>query len=156
MKIIEPGHIYQLGQLDLGLDDTKQYLTFVNREPGYEHSGTMTQEVLRVLIDRTHHCDNCLPDDINADIIYHLKMALVYHEMRALRRKAEKGLYDPSLIHVDADGHFRLLPAQGNEQEGVARRRVFPRNPAPLQPCTYRSYQVEEKPDGRNNEAEES
>lgn len=109
MKIIEPGHVYQLNELDLGEQrQSSQTLTFVNREPGTEHPGTQTQEVLRALIDRTYHCDNCMPHELNSFIIHHLRMALVYHEMRALERKAEKGYYQPELVGVDHDGHFAL------------------------------------------------
>lgn len=107
MKIIEPGHIYQLTHLD-GSETTK--LTFVNREEGTEHEGTQTQEVLRALIDRTQHCDNCLPWAGNEEIIQHLRLALALHEARAIYRKAEKKLYDPENVAVDKDGHFRLDP----------------------------------------------
>ena|SRR5208283_77509 len=105
MKIIEPGHVYQLHTLDgIGV----QHLTFVNREPGSEHEGTQTQEVLRALIDRTMHCDNCLRWEGNDKIIHHLRMALALHEARAIERKAEKGYYAPERLKVGADGHFTL------------------------------------------------
>jgi hypothetical protein len=112
MLISEPGHIYQLHQLDLKSDDPlTQNLTFVNREPGTEHGGTQTQEVLRALIDRTMHCDNCLRWEGNDEIIYHLRMALVLHEARALIRKTEKGYIAPEQITTSvSDGHFRLTP----------------------------------------------
>jgi hypothetical protein len=40
MKIVEPGHIYELNSVDApnGLKD--QTLIFVNREPGTKHPGT--------------------------------------------------------------------------------------------------------------------
>jgi|SRR5215831_20903930 len=110
MKIIEPGHIYELHELDLLANPAPpQKLTFVNREPGHEHPGTQTQEVLRALIDRTMHCDNCLRWPGNDLIIYHLRMALVLHEARALERKVEKGQIHPENIRTNpADGHFEL------------------------------------------------
>jgi len=80
----------------------------VNREYGTHAPGTQTQEVLRALIDRTQHCHNCLPHEVNAKIIYHLRMALVLHEARALERKVEKGLLKPEQIVTDEDGHFKL------------------------------------------------
>jgi hypothetical protein len=92
MRIIEFGHIYDLNWLD---GQPKQYKTeqivenrliFVNREKN-PHPGTQTQEVIRALIDRTQHCDNCLRWEGNDLIIYHLRMALVLHEARALLRK---------------------------------------------------------------------
>lgn len=140
MRVVEPGHVYILDALDNSkLSPFEQHLHFVNREPGHEHPGTQTQDVLRCLIDRTYHCDGCLPDDLNASIIFHLRMALVCHEMRALRRKAEKGIYAPEDVKTGPDGHFALdKPAtmDGN----LAPRRVFPGNPAPPTICNYRKY----------------
>lgn len=114
MKIIEPGHIYQLTHLD-GAGTTK--LTFVNREEGTEHEGTQTQEVLRALIDRTWHCHRCLPWDGNHKIVKHLQLALVLHEARALYRKAKKGLYIPEEVKVGVDGHFYLTNWFGSKTE---------------------------------------
>lgn len=111
MRIVEEGHVYELQTLDHSEKDGEpQLLTFVNREPGHEHEGTQTQEVLRALIDRTMHCDNCLRWPNNDLIIYHLRMALVMHEARALERKVEKGIIDPEHIMTNADdGHFALM-----------------------------------------------
>lgn len=109
MKIIEPGHIYELHTLDKShLDDPNETIVFVNREDR-PHPGTQTQEVIRALIDRTRHCDNCLRWPGNDQIIYHLRMALVLHEARALERKTEKGIILPELVAVEEkDGHFKL------------------------------------------------
>lgn len=128
MKIIEPGHVYGLEitdkgeflQSDLNSDIEKDQwmrLTFVNREDGKQHSGTQTQEVLRALIDRTMHCDNCLRWEGNDKIIYHLRMALVLHEARALERKTEKGLLAPERVAFEegGDGHFTLEQQTANE-----------------------------------------
>lgn len=118
MEIIEPGHIYRLSWLDdtpATFRETGQVqdvhteadLIFVNREDT-PHGGTQTQEVLRALIDRTMHCDNCLRWEGNDKIIYHLRMALALHEARALERKIEKSELRPEQVAVDADGHFAL------------------------------------------------
>ena len=113
MKILEAGHVYELHQLDLNEGSPSCLLTFVNREPGHEHPGTQTQEVLRALIDRTMHCDNCLRWHNNDLIIYHLRMALVLHEERALERKVEKDhLAAENVKTLDEDGHFVLLASQ--------------------------------------------
>jgi len=106
MKIIEPGHVYQLQHFD---GSGAGLLTFVNREDGSEHEGTQTQEVLRALIDRTKHCDGCLRWDGNDKIIHHLRMALALHESRAVERKTEKGVIKPEAVAVADDGHFALL-----------------------------------------------
>jgi len=106
MKIVEIGHIYELDHID-GVGHER--LMFVNREKGSEHPGTQTQEVLRALIDRTQHCDRCLRWEGNDRIIYHLRMALVLHEERALERKVEKGKLRPELVETSGeDGHFLL------------------------------------------------
>lgn len=117
MEIIEPGHIYRLNWLDgaphlefatvPGFNTTEADLIFVNREDN-PHGGTQTQEVLRALIDRTMHCDNCLRWEGNDQIIYHLRQALVLHEARALGRKVEKGIITPESVSLGDDGHFLL------------------------------------------------
>jgi hypothetical protein len=108
MIIVEPGHVYKLKSID-GAEGESETLRFVNREPGSEHAGTQTQEVLRSLIDRTMHCDNCLRWAGNDKIIYHLRMALVLHEARALERKTEKGIIQPELVYTSMeDGHFTI------------------------------------------------
>jgi len=120
MKVIEPGHIYEFNWLDIEkisidypkdrkfMESHDNKLVFVNREFGTEHPGTQTQEVLRALIDRTQHCDNCLRWNGNDDIIFHLRMALALHEARAIERKTEKGYIKPELILTDSDGHFKI------------------------------------------------
>jgi hypothetical protein len=124
MKIIEPGHVYELRSLDG--DGTPETITFVNREPGTEHPGTQTQEVLRALIDRTMHCDNCIRWHSNDKIIFHLRMALALHESRAIERKAEKGYYAAEQVSTsDRDGHFQLIednvcmPQRGEDGKSV-------------------------------------
>ena len=104
MKIIEEGHIYELDNIDGEVDNV---LTFVNRE-NKSHAGTQTQDVIRVLIDRTKHCDRCLRWEGNDKIIKYLRMALVLHEARALERKTEKELLLPEEIRTGIDGHFEL------------------------------------------------
>lgn len=120
MKVVEPGHIYELKQLDGNGEPLR--LVFVNREEGTEHPGTQTQEVLRMeidmlscLIDRTNHCDACLRWEGNDRIIKamseaqrQMRLALLYHEQRVLERKMEKGHLHPETQAVGSDGHFKL------------------------------------------------
>lgn len=112
MQILEAGHVYALfartGVEGLTKPAQREILNFVNREPGREHSGTQTQEVLRALIDRTMHCHNCDSWEGNREIIYHMRMALVLHEARALIRKVQRHELAPEYVAIDADGHFRL------------------------------------------------
>jgi len=116
MKVIEPGHIYQLQHLD---GSGAGILVFVNRESGTEHEGVQTQEILRALIDRTQHCDACLRWDGNDKIIHHLRMALALHESRAIERKTEKGELKPEVVPIGDDGHFtigtKLYKAEGSK-----------------------------------------
>jgi len=120
MRIIEPGHIYDLDTLDgSGLP---LRLVFVNREKGTEHAGTLTQEVLRcqidilsTLIDRTNHCDACLRWDGNDKIVKaiseaqrQLRLAILLHEQRALERKMDKGLAVEQIPTEEQDGHFHV------------------------------------------------
>jgi hypothetical protein len=119
MKVIEPGHIYEVNTLDGNGEPLR--LVFVNREDR-PHPGTQTQEVLRVLVDvlecladRTNHCDGCLRWEGNDRIVKALteaqrqcRLAILYHEQRALERKAEKGRFDPASFPTGPDGHFDL------------------------------------------------
>jgi hypothetical protein len=104
VKVIEEGHIYELDAQDR---DEPETLVFLNREDN-PHGGTQTQEVLRALIDRTMHCDNCLRWEGNDQVIYHLRMALVLHESRALARKVHKGIMNPEDVITGYDGHFSV------------------------------------------------
>src|SRR5271155_3869478 len=110
MKVLETGHIYQpaMRRVEKGMPLDSQTLTFINKQPGQEHDGTTTQEVIRILIDRTRHCANCMPHPNNERIVYHLRMALVLHEARALERKTEKGEIAPEYLATGGDGHVDL------------------------------------------------
>ena len=124
MRVLEPGHIYELDQLDG--DGSPLRLVFVNREVN-KHPGTQTQEVLRVsidlmecLIDRTNHCDSCLRWEGNDRIIKALseaqrqmRLALLIHEERAMERKLEKGLFSPEKVPTGSDGHYRMRGRNG-------------------------------------------
>lgn len=115
MKVVEKGHIYMPAHRNVskpgeaGKRGEKQTITFINKQPGQEHGGTTTQEVIRVLIDRTRHCANCMPHPNNERIVYHLRMALVLHEARALERKTEKGDIAPEYLETSGDGHFLVI-----------------------------------------------
>ena len=89
MKIIDPGHVYELKQLG---DNNTQLLKFIKRSGGavqydQEWPGLQTQEVLRALIDRTKYLDTVLECKETKEAVKHLQMALYWYEVRALRRK---------------------------------------------------------------------
>lgn len=103
MKILDPGHIYELRQL--GNDET-QMLRFIKRSGGAvqypeEWAGLQTQEVLRALIDRTHYLNGILACKETQEAIKHLRMALYWYEARALRRKRSQ-TNRTTLDHNDA------------------------------------------------------
>lgn len=130
MKVLETGHIYQPvnRQEDEACKD--QTLRFINKQPGQDHGGTTTQEVIRILIDRTRHCANCMPHPNNERIVYHLRMALVLHEARALERKTEKGDVEPEYLSTGVDGHFQLAvgtPGELDTTELVPHRQDWDR-----------------------------
>ena len=92
MKIIDPGHIYELRQLG---DDKTKVITFVKRSGGSikyseEWPGLQTQEVLRALIDRTIYLYKILPCKETEEALKHLRMALYLYEVRAWRTKKSK------------------------------------------------------------------
>lgn len=113
MLVFERGHVYHLKEVPWGESSEVQIIRFRNVEPGKRVPGVTTQEILRVLIDRTHYCNNCLPHPVNERIIHHLRMALVLHESRALERKTLKGDIFPEEITTGNDGHF-ILPEGEN------------------------------------------
>lgn len=106
MRIQIPGHRFELSHLD---GKGTQILQFVQRIP-FHHplEGTTNQEVLRAVISRVQHLNREVPWDGNAQIVHHLRMALVLHEARALIRHVEKHDYPVEDIVTDKDGHFKL------------------------------------------------
>lgn len=88
MKIIDPGHVYEIEALDGG---KPQRIHFVKRQgpnyPGNEdaHSGPITQEFLRAILHRCEYMNNqgsCAETDI---IIASLRTAIFAFEVRAAR-----------------------------------------------------------------------
>lgn len=111
MKVLERGHVYELnGKMIAGVA-YPQNLTFVNQQLDQEHGGCTTQEVIRALLDRTRHCANCMPHPNNERIVYHLRMALILHEARALERRVEKGEIRPEYLPTMEGSHL-VLPAE--------------------------------------------
>ena len=115
MKIIKPGYIYELdnvhpdpNNIDDSLAQFKNTITFVNREE-IPHSGTLPQEVLRMLIDKTCYYKTCLGwKENNNAIIYHLRMALILYEATILIQKVENCGYMPEEVKIASDGNFCL------------------------------------------------
>lgn len=106
MRVLYSGHSYELDHLD---GREKSRLQFVQRKPFHEPlEGTTNQEVMRALIDRVMVLHEETPWSGNSEILYHLRMALVLHEARALVRHVEKGSLNPERVALDHHGHFEL------------------------------------------------
>jgi hypothetical protein len=95
MRVIEAGHVYEVQDVDgIGV----QEIRFVRRRddegvllPSEERQqGILTQELLRVCIDRTLYLNAEAPCPENVVIIDSLRRALVEFESRAARRTIEK------------------------------------------------------------------
>jgi len=110
MRVIEEGHRYALMAFNGDGESVLQFQQKARFNPGKpDVAGTNNQEVLRALIDRVRFLDGQCPHRVNSEIVYHLRMALVLHEARALERKAGKGELSPeSVAFDDKDGHFVL------------------------------------------------
>lgn len=113
MKVIDPGHVYDLDWFD-GDPPIKtrsgyqvwNELVFMKREgdkyPGNvgHHPGTNIQEVLRALIDRVKYLDKQIPHDENTKIIMNLRSALWSLECRAAERHGRK---KPRYIDIELE-----------------------------------------------------
>lgn len=91
MKVLDPGHVYEVPNLEA---PGEQQIVFIKRSSRMvkhpnERPGTNTQEVIRVLIDRTEYLNDIGSCDETADAIYYLRMALWCYEARAYRRKQQ-------------------------------------------------------------------
>jgi hypothetical protein len=100
VKVIVPGHVYALSHLG---SEGHETLTFCRRNSAAvthesEHPGTNTQEVLRVLIDRSQFLNEVLPCVETESAVQYLRMALECYEARALRRRRQK-------LNKGADAH---------------------------------------------------
>lgn len=89
MRIIDPGHYYQLLTLD---GDDIQYLRFVKREgPGFPgnvgyHSGTTLQSVIRALCERVRYLQRQAWCVHNVLLLSLLRVCLWLLEKRAAKR----------------------------------------------------------------------
>lgn len=92
MKVLDPGHVYELSSIDADVDWPSNRLLFVKRDgPGYpgnvgHHPGTNLQEVMRALIDRVLYLDSQIQDDVNAYVVRKLRECICALEHRAARR----------------------------------------------------------------------
>lgn len=112
MKVIDPGHTYELLNYD---GDGSQILHFVKRMgegyPGNDsaYAGTLIQEVLRALIDRMTYVNKQISCDNNTRVLFYLRMALFQLEERAAQRHGKR--FRPKAFELEqfepgANGHL--------------------------------------------------
>lgn len=136
MIVLDPGHVYELDNLDdPDREVPRVMLYFVKREgegfPGNvgHHAGTTAQEVLRVLIDRVKYVDQQIPDPANDRVLKHLRDAIWELEVRAAKRRGTtlpKGLRGGDTDVEDLD----VCPACGH----IACREDHTRREEPEEP----------------------
>ena len=104
MKVIEPGHMYEVSIFD-GPQNYWNKIRFFKRVgegyPGNElppHDGTNCQEILRVLINRVKYLNKQIPCGENSMIISLLRMCLYLFEQRAARRHGRELVSPVQLI----------------------------------------------------------
>lgn len=92
MKVLDPGHSYDLNTLDGFVPLLQSRLTFVKRYgvgyPGNigQYPGTTCQEVLRALIDRVQYLNKQIPSKWNTISVFCLRVTLFCFEKRAAQR----------------------------------------------------------------------
>lgn len=96
MKVIDPGHMYQLNDFDSG--NPHQTLKFINKAPNLDenakpdgtlhlvYDGTTNEEVLAMLIDRMQYLQEKFPCRENAIVITKLEESLMWLEKRTKDR----------------------------------------------------------------------
>jgi hypothetical protein len=117
MKVIDPGHVFELSVLDGS--GAAERLIFIKREgenyPGNtgHHSGTTLQEVWRASIARLKYLNNQIYDSANIEAISYIEAAIWVLERRAAKRHGRKapgfddacyGIQCPKCLHVGCKG----------------------------------------------------
>jgi hypothetical protein len=93
MKIIDPGHVYEVHNHE---SEESQTISFIKKEQAEDGSfaavgqGTTNEELLRVLADRLSFLLKKLPDPYTKTAKYFVGQALALLEERTLDRKERK------------------------------------------------------------------
>ena len=91
MEQIDAGHKYKLKTIQ-GNDIELCFYKDKKHNGGHGYDGTISQEVIRALIERQKFLDKQLKCKRNKKIIKHLRKALIEFEIRHLERLVEKNL----------------------------------------------------------------
>lgn len=100
-----PGHTYRISNLD---GAGTQVIQFVARPPHHEpEPGILIQDLIRICIDRVEVLNRESAAPENEHVLTALRAALLWQELRALRRKFMLGkLTELENIPTGEDGHF--------------------------------------------------
>ena len=116
MRVIDPGHTYQLDGLDDGAPQTIRFVKRCHPPAKYPgnvgcYPGTTIQEVLRVLIDRAQYVGRQLPCEETDRAIEAMREAIRLLEERAARRHGRTLWPAPTRPELEptchACGHIR-------------------------------------------------
>lgn len=97
MKILTPGHRYELDNFEQNLPELNQHLQFIEKQPKPDgapgelvtvNDGTTNEDVIRVLVDRMNFLQAKFPCRENAIATTHLETDLLWLEKRTSDRKA--------------------------------------------------------------------
>lgn len=94
MKVLNPGHCYELANFELPASSHPQQLQFIQKEPKFPEStelvtvrnGTTNEELLEVLIDRMNYLQSKFPCRENALVITKLEESLLWLNKRTSDR----------------------------------------------------------------------
>jgi hypothetical protein len=119
MRVIDPGHHYELDVFDGDATGYRSLLRFMKRVGhGYPHNteptypGTNCQEVIRALIDRVKYLHMQIPHPKNGAILDGLRAALVAFEERAAERHGRELVLTKTIEHeisCQACGHIGCI-----------------------------------------------
>lgn len=115
MKVIDPGHFFELDVYD-GRKDQTSTLTFMKRReppekyPGNRSSypGTNLQEVLRAAIARVRYLDAQFQCCENTSVLDHLQKSIFELELRAARRHG-RGPESLGLRLIESNSERRIF-----------------------------------------------
>ena len=98
MKVLKPGHSYELANFEQDSPELNQHLHFIDKVPCEDgcgklvtvHDGTTNEEVLEMLIDRLTFLQAAFPCRENAIVITKLEESLMWLNKRTADRVARK------------------------------------------------------------------
>jgi len=106
MDVIKAGFVYRVDNKHRG----GQIIKFIDNKAGID--GTITQELLRVAIDRTKVLEAEKHHPYNKEIIFHIRKALSLYEQRHLDVLVDRDLPIEDIPTVDGSAHLVRTPEE--------------------------------------------